>query len=799
MPAQSLVEFAKTFSRTQLQPLLLEAEQQRVAFVGRFPREHFRELSLEDYIGPEGLCEWLDTRTSLLGEVAENRPANPEGIQALKGTGLWKRDGSSLDTAQKEWPPLREALARSLDLAAAGKWLEAGDENNPLNSVPATRRNKLLHLYFPGELLPIYKSPAIKQALDALGLEAREGAWSPLRNRDLLHHLQAMPELQGWSPLELGELLTGWLDDTGSKKVTNMELIIRAMLRLRDRGQDWVAPEVAAAEVRQFSGRSIGDIATEMDDMRTDENRPLTRKPNKSPKWRALERHPQDKLYRLVDDKLPPLSQQPASANTVIPATPVTNALNSILYGPPGTGKTYSVIRRAAMIATGRELSDDEAKQQYDDLCKTGRIRLATFHQSFSYEDFIEGIRPVMDEEGGARFEVRDGVFKEIATEALFACLERIPVTSIKSEDHEFDRAWASLLRLVEDEEVTEIPGLRDDPWKVRIGRHSRSLRAHQKSRSNSNDESYTCGRDALSNLWIKHHPKDAKVNSTEARAIGAGHPNFVAAVYNYLHSPSFQKSVVEPAYHSTERLNQPTDQATDAVGAIQDYLATGPTSGWQLRADRVFPPYVLIIDEINRGNISRVFGELITLIEDDKRHGSSNALTVTLPTSREPFTVPPNLYLLGTMNTADKSLALLDVALRRRFEFEELAPNFSVCTMFPELGPVMDELNNRLELRKDRDHRIGHAFFMNVSHASEFNAVFRRKVVPLLQEYFFNDIDGARYVLGEANNSSNTGFLRSLTGEAKWQRNRWRWFTDVEPGLDCWAQLTANYRADHA
>jgi 5-methylcytosine-specific restriction endonuclease McrBC GTP-binding regulatory subunit McrB len=230
-----------------------------------------------------------------------------------------------------------------------------------------------------------------------------------------------------------------------------------------------------------------------------------------------------------------------------------------------------------------------------------------------------------------------------------------------------------------------------------------------------------------------------------------------------------------------------------------QSYLELGINSGWQLRADKNFPPYVLIIDEINRGNISRIFGELITLIEDDKRHGTSNALTVTLPTSREPFTVPPNLYLLGTMNTADKSLALLDVALRRRFDFEELAPDFNVCSKFPALRPLMDELNARLELRKDRDHRIGHAFFMNVGSVDEFNTVFRRKVVPLLQEYFFNDIDGARYVLGEANGTREDGFLRPLKGEAKWQRNRWRWFTDVEPGLDCWARLTANYSSDNA
>ena len=225
----------------------------------------------------------------------------------------------------------------------------------------------------------------------------------------------------------------------------------------------------------------------------------------------------------------------------------------------------------------------------------------------------------------------------------------------------------------------------------------------------------------------------------------------------------------------------------------VECYLEFGPTSGWQLRADKTFPPYVLIIDEINRGNISRIFGELITLIEDDKRHGRENALRVVLPSSREPFTVLPNLFILGTMNTADKSLALLDVALRRRFEFEELAPDFSKCAGFSELEPVMNEINRRLELRKDRDHRIGHAFFMGVTDVAGFNRAFVRKVVPLLQEYFFNDIDGARFVLGEEDNRDAIGFLRPLDGPPKWQRNRWRWFTDEEPGMDCWARLQLN------
>lgn len=789
MPAPPLAEFAKTFDRTQLQPRLQEAEQQRLAFISRFPREQFPNLSLARYIGPDGLCDWLDTKTNLLGDVADNRPLNPEGIDALRGTGLWKREGGNLETAEKEWPLLRDALSRSLDYAAQGRWQDAGNENNPLNSIPATRRNKLLHLYFPAELLPLYKSTLIKQGLDAFGLEAREGAWSPLRNRDLLQHLQSMPDLRDWSTLELGELLTRWLAESSPKKVTNMELIIRAMRRLHSRGLVWITPDDVDAEVRQIAERAIGDIATEMDDMRTDENRPPTRKPNKSPKWRVLERHAKERTYRLMDVMRAATDDEDPSEMTEMTPPPAPAALNSILYGPPGTGKTYSVIRRAAMLASGRELSDDEAKQAYDDLCKAGRIRLTTFHQSFSYEDFIEGIRPVMDEEGGAaRFEVRDGVFKEIATEALFACLERTETHPARAA---FETHWEALLSRIDETGELEIPGLRDVTWVL-----STTEKGNVKAENKVTKKPLACGRSAIAKVWQDLNPRDRVASMDISRSLGKGaHFGVIAAVYNYMQST--KDAVARNTDAAPPSFESRSGGSKESI--VQQHLELGLTSGWQLRADKVFPPYVLIIDEINRGNISRIFGELITLIEDDKRYGSSNGLIVTLPTSRQPFTVPPNLYLLGTMNTADKSLALLDVALRRRFEFEELAPNFALCSKFPALRPVMEELNSRLELRKDRDHRIGHAFFMDVSSVTEFNAVFRRKVVPLLQEYFFNDIDGARYVLGEANSSSSIGFLRPLHGEAKWQRNRWRWFTDVEPGMDCWTRLTANYTGDHA
>jgi hypothetical protein len=294
------------------------------------------------------------------------------------------------------------------------------------------------------------------------------------------------------------------------------------------------------------------------------------------------------------------------------------SSVNTILYGPPGTGKTYNSIKYA-VDTIDRKFNRDSAKtytdyvNKFNELKAVGQIAFTTFHQSYGYEEFIEGIKPVLgdiSEKNELSYKISDGMFKEFC----------------------------------------------------------------KKATSN----------------------KDKK--------------------------------------------------------------------------------YVFIIDEINRGNISKIFGELITLIEDLKRNGKEEAMSVTLPYSQEEFSVPKNVYILGTMNTADRSIALMDTALRRRFEFIEMMPKEALLTDIVidnvNVKEMLETMNRRIEALYDREHTLGHAFFIPLQNEKkatidQLASIFKNKIIPLLQEYFYEDYEKIMLVLGiDPQNEDDSKFISVKTNE---------------------------------
>ena len=442
--------------------------------------------------------------------------------------------------------------------------------------------------------------------------------------------------------------------------------------------------------------------------------------------------------------------------------------LNQILYGPPGTGKTYSTIERAVAIIDGAPASSHAdpkvrfkaAKERFDTLRKSGQIEFVTFHQSFSYEEFIEGLRPVLDEDGDgtARYEVRAGVLKKLAFHAM---------SGIIYYTGGFDKIWNHLVSEIQRSEIKFIEHLAHFRYGVTADdKHIFGVREGEKELVISKDKARKLWEGTENNLFIDH--QDVR------RCLGenTSTEDFIVAVRNEMSLEIGQR----PKSAHQKFLDGDEDYEADFVDA---------------------PRYVLIVDEINRGNISKILGELITLLEPDKRLGAPNELIVQLPVSGENFALPPNLYLLGTMNTADKSLALLDIALRRRFDFIEMAPD---SALFPDFArEVLTQLNLRLEVALDREHRIGHAYFMKSGGAinqAEFNAVFRAKIIPLLQEFFYNDWETLRAVLGESGDKIGKFIVKLDAPTGMKARTKWRWWFDDEgaTNFDFLGTLKGNY-----
>lgn len=398
-------------------------------------------------------------------------------------------------------------------------------------------------------------------------------------------------------------------------------------------------------------------------------------------------------------------------------------ALNQILYGPPGTGKTYHTVDLAVEITSGDQGSHEANKKEFDKMVETGQIQFVTFHQSMTYEDFIEGIKPLKPDEskGEVKYDVIPGIFKRICALAS----RGLTGNEIKTQE-ELYQAFIDDIS-VKLEEGNEVVFKSKSNTDVIIHSFSNSESPYASPRRQDGElANYLISKDKFLKLDAYFNQMDEIKNVVEdiRRVIkGVGH-TYYWAVLN-----EFKKFKLKHTATLT------STNASDSKN------------------------FVLIIDEINRGNIAQIFGELITLIEEDKREGMPNSLSVQLPyTKDDPFSVPANLYIIGTMNTADRSVDALDTALRRRFSFKEMMPEYNLEELKYSIADhktndILKTINGRIERLLNRDHLIGHSYFFkneNIDGSVFGLQVFYDKVIPLLQEYFFGDYAKIGLILGE-------------------------------------------------
>lgn len=400
--------------------------------------------------------------------------------------------------------------------------------------------------------------------------------------------------------------------------------------------------------------------------------------------------------------------------------------LNQILYGPPGTGKTYYTIDKALEIISKEEKiqipSEDDRinrKKLFDEYVKNGQIVFTTFHQSYGYEEFVEGIKPHIDNEENSKeieYEIKDGIFKELCQKALENYKDSNLNTKELNEKIELEENIRNFLNwlLETNEPISKTKGgnffinsFNDNVIKI----YSEDVERF--------DGFFKLSLSTFITL-LKHNEK---FNSATEMFKKVFNRNYADRTHTYYFN----------------LVNKFKEYERQSLVKIKNSEIK----------NNFLKPYIIIIDEINRGNVSKIFGELITLIEPSKRIGEPEELRVTLPYSRNDFYdkkgfgVPKNVYIIGTMNTADRSITSLDTALRRRFEFVEMMPDVSELSTDCEdvnLQELLQAINTRIEYLLDREKTIGHAFFIGIDNLEKLKDVFQNKIIPLLQEYFYND-----------------------------------------------------------
>ncbi len=801
----SLDQAAKEWDREAIVPRVEQATSEREQFIEQFPLSVWPDLPLDRYAlglpnSQESLCYLLEFASVITGSIKGGSASKHLIFMRQDGTGwAFPKKYASVEEA---WDAIRRGFAEVVKLLAEQRWNEA-DEVEATWEASAVR-TKLAWMYFPDQLLPIYSFRHLDYFIDIFGLDSNvDGTIN--KNRLLFEDLTSRDIFKGWSPLEIMYFLYSWTDPTPSHQIVkiapgsdahlwddcksngyvrvgwdavgdltlfdDVDAIRRALqsregmehrgtitktaraldkLRSLQDGDIVIANRGTSAVVGL--GRVAGgyefrrDLPDHQHTVMVDWFDAEERAVDFGAAWRPTIVNVRPGEYHQILQA----GDEPTNPGN-LPLPPVDPVLleverllersgQVILYGPPGTGKTYTASRFATWLLSGGS-ADPEAARVFEstEMLRSHRDALSTSTASDERPAWLVVANP------------QEWAWKQLVEEGVV--------------DYRYGRIKANYDDL---EPGDAVYAYEATPVKAVVGKARIQHGLHTNAEG---DKKILIDRGELIDggpTWaqLQADPVLAQCEAVRHSMQGtvfrlepneAAHLDSLLGKGNVNTKPSGMAQLVQVTFH-------PSYTYEDFIEGYKPVESGG--AGLELRMrDGVFKrlcraaaadpdrKYVLLIDEINRGNVPKIFGELITLIEADKR-----GTIVTLPQSGESFAVPPNVHIIGTMNTADRSIHILDTALRRRFAFLELLPEPAhlegVAVGNLPVDELLRELNGLIRSEIGREKQIGHAVLMSggkpISSADELALAFRYEVLPLLQEYTYGDYSDLALLLGD-------------------------------------------------